>query len=444
MSVNHWMTFGTFAEQRYFIYPNKDVYYGVIINANMAAHAPDGLAAFLLEKTAQYRYLIDPVTHAFQHDPSAVTDSSGEVRSSIKKMATAYGEPFVRIVGKEPLRPRVLLADKDATYEFVARCLDFQREQVARPMVEADAAKYLDLGEDVRPYALVAPYFYMTETTLAQWIPACRRCVEIALELKGANRLFACIVVGQGVASNSKARKVILDSFASLGVDGFLLWVDDLDEYEAGTDELNGLLHLARGLGGGGEREVINLHGGYFSILAAGVLGNRALTGVAHGPEFGEHRAVVPVGGGIPIARYYIPRLHHRTRYRDALAILRAKKWLTTTAKEFHRNVCDCHACKEVLGGDLANFSKFGESIIRTVRRKRGMVRMAFPTSEAKVMCLKHYLHVKQSEYEFADSASPDRIVGELQDGRAQFEGAAGLEGVAHLERWEQVLMGTA
>lgn len=443
MSVNHWMTFGTFAEQRYFIYPNKDAYYGVIINANMAAHAPDGLAAFLLEKTAEYRYIIDPVTHAFQHDPSAVTDSNGVVRSSIRKMAEAYGEPFVRIVGEEPLRPRVL-ADKSATRDFVKRCLDFQREQLARPMAEADALKYLDPGTDLRPFALVAPYFYMTETTLGQWIPVSRLCVEMALDLKGECRLFACIVVGQGVVTNSKARNEIVARFGSLGVDGFLLWVDDLDEYEAGTDELSGLLDLARRLGGNGKRQVINLHGGYFSILGAGVLGNGALTGVAHGPEFGEHRAVVPVGGGIPIARYYIPKLHHRTRYRDALAILRAKKWLSSSAKDFHTNVCGCDACKQALQGDVDNFSRFGESIIRTVKRKRGMVRMAFPTSDAKLFCLMHYLQVKQAEYAFAGSASKRQVLDELRAGRALFEDAAGLEGVAHLERWEQVLSGSS
>ena len=78
MSVDHWMTFGTFAEQRYFIYPSPDTYTGVIINANMVAHAPSGLAAFLLEKTRKdFPYIIDPLTHAFQHDVSILLDDKG-------------------------------------------------------------------------------------------------------------------------------------------------------------------------------------------------------------------------------------------------------------------------------------------------------------------------------------------------------------------------------
>ncbi len=59
-----------FAEQNFFAYPTPDTYQGVIINANMAAYAPAGIAAFLLEKTAaKTRYVVDPLTHAFQHDP---------------------------------------------------------------------------------------------------------------------------------------------------------------------------------------------------------------------------------------------------------------------------------------------------------------------------------------------------------------------------------------
>ncbi len=51
MNIDHWMIFSTFAEQVYFIYPTIETYKGVIINGNMATYAPDGLAAFLLEKT---------------------------------------------------------------------------------------------------------------------------------------------------------------------------------------------------------------------------------------------------------------------------------------------------------------------------------------------------------------------------------------------------------
>lgn len=445
MNIEHWMTFGTFAEQRYFIYPTRNTYYGVIVNANMAAHAPDGLAAFLLEKTAHFRYLIDPLTHAFQHHPSAVStlDEHGDrvVRSSIQKLALAYGEPFRKMVGVEPLLPDALLKSPRLVQDFVGRCLEFQSSQIAKPMSQSDALKYFDGPVNLRPYALVAPYFFMTETTLSRhWIPVNKACIEAAISLKGRHRLYAAIVVSQGVVTSHKARTIVARELGNLPVDGFLIWVDDLNEYEAGLDELTGVLALARELRNGNKRDVINLHGGYFSILAGGVLGSGCLTGVAHGPEFGEHRAVVPVGGGIPIARYYVPKLHLRCRYGDAVAILTAKKWLSGSAKDFHKRVCSCDACKQVLDGAVANFTRFGESNVKMVKRRRGMVRMEFPTAEAKINCLKHYLEIKNLEYKFSSTASQDDILENLKQGLDEFQSAAGIEGVAHLERWKQVL----
>ena len=61
MNVNNWMMFGTFAEQRHFAYPTRDPCEGAIIDGNMVAHAPDGLATFLLEKTSGLKYIIDPL-----------------------------------------------------------------------------------------------------------------------------------------------------------------------------------------------------------------------------------------------------------------------------------------------------------------------------------------------------------------------------------------------
>ena len=100
MSIDHWMMFSTFAEQRYFAYPDAVDYQGVVINANMAVHAPAGLAAFLLGKTGEEtRYVIDPLTHAFQHDPGVISNPEGQTRASILEVARRYGGPVAEHVG---------------------------------------------------------------------------------------------------------------------------------------------------------------------------------------------------------------------------------------------------------------------------------------------------------------------------------------------------------
>lgn len=439
MSVEHWMTFSTFAEQRYFVYPDTSTYTGAIINGNMAAHAPTGLAAFLLERTAGLSYVIDPLTHAFQHDPVHIQNDEGEPKSSIGKLAGAYGEPIAGLVGRKPLLPGDL-SDAGKRKAFVEHCLEFQLCKLADAMAASPAIKYLDKSVDeLRPSVLIAPYFFMSETTIDAWLPLALDCVKLSLETRPSQKVYAAVVVSDGVILNPALRQRLIDAFGSSGAAGFFVWVDNLDEHGAGMPELEGLVTLARGLRHTKSKQVVNLHGGYFSVLASGVLGDGALTGVAHGPEFGESRSVVPVGGGIPIARYYLPGLHERIKYRDALQYLIAKNWLTS-ASEFHENVCMCQECKQTLAGDANNFVKFGAAEVKQVRRRWGMVNIDFPTPETKERCLRHYLNRKKLEYLFSGEALKEAIIEDLRKGRADFVDAIGLEGVAHLDRWAQVL----
>lgn len=443
MSVEHWMTFGTFAQQDYFEYPKVGTYSGVVINANMAAAYPAGLAAFLLEKTRGMKYLIDPLTHAFQHSPEVLTDSDGEPKKAMRVLADAYGEPVSTSIGEDALLPDAFRTEK-VLEPFVRRCVDFQLQWLPKFMLQADAAKYLDDDEKSQPpYAVVAPYFFLTETTLDDWLPVVVRAAKIASKFGAAEgfSVFAGVVVGQGIILDASASRKIADALAEVPLAGYMLWIDDLDEEVANEAELAGFLRLSRLLRGTGKekREVLNLHGGYFSVLAGGNGGSGSLSGVAHGPEFGEHRGVVPVGGGIPIARYYLPALHVRSRFRDAVRILRRKGWLASAAA-FHENVCACTACKEVLEGDADHFQRFGESTVKSVRRKHGIVRIDFPTTEAKKRCLLHYLQRKNKEFVAANDAPKKVLLDALEHEAAEYSPVVGLEGVAHLRRWKKVL----
>lgn len=433
------MMFGTFAEQRHFEYPVPGTYRGVIINANMVAHAPAGLAAFLLEKTAGMRYIVDPLTHAFQHDPEVICDEEGEPKPAIRSLAEFYGGPIAKYVGKHPVLPKHFEND-EVLREFTKNCVKFQRDHLKGYMQENDAAKYLDDRECSPPYAVVAPYFYLTETTYQQWLPVVKRAAGFAREFVGSDtKVFTSVVVGQGILVSDEARKEIAQEFASSPLDGFILWADNLDEQSASTLELWGLLDLAERLRGSGNREVINLHGGYFSILAAGALGGgKYFTGVTHGPEFGEFRGVVPVGGGIPIARYYVPRMHARMRYRDAQRIFNALGWLKD-ATTFHDNVCKCEKCRSVIDGDIENFTLFGAGNVKSVRRKHGIVRIEFPTGETKLRCLCHYLQRKKLEYEAAADVDSKKLLTELESGAEQYGDVAGLEAVSHLRVWHRI-----
>jgi hypothetical protein len=451
MAIQHWMTFGTFAEQRYFIYPSASTYYGIIINGNMAAHAPDGLAAFLLEKTREkIPYIIDPLTHAFQHDPTKLLtskkDGTMEIKSSILGLAEHYGGIVKTILGSRPILPKDFnnANNDEPLINFVTSCLNFQKNQLAVRMAGSEVnLKYLEHEiTDLVPYALVSPYFFMTESTIDLWLPIMIRGLKIAKEISAfdTDKIFASLVLSQGVIVRNDLIQKIIDSFNSIDVDGFLIWIDNLDEHYAGGEELKGLIKLARGLNRG-SREVINLHGSYFSILASGdKFGDPSFSGVAHGPEFGESRPVMPVGGGIPIAKYYLKNLHNRIRYTDALNFLLAKNWLKSS-KIYYENVCNCDECTmNVIKDNIDNFKLFGVSDSKPVKRGRGYVTLDYPTKETKEHCLRHYLQIKNWEFEFASTASKNELLQNLEKGKRDFEEIAGLEYVSYLDIWKTVL----
>lgn len=436
MPIDHWMLFGTFAEQRHFTYPTADTYKGVIINGNMAAYAPDGLAAFLLERTG-LTYFIDPMTHAFQHDPAFITDEEGRPKSSIAELAQHYdpGKQHVaRFLGEKPLLPSHLENDT-LVKDFVERCVAFQQTILSNAMETADAMKYVLFDEPkVTPHAIIAPYFYLTESNYERWLDIQIKCCQLARTAIPSERLYAGVVLSRGVLSDQRKADQVAEAMLGTNVDGYLLWIDNFDEHKSGENELQSFLRFARKLRSDDQREVINLHGGYFSILAAGNLGNHALTGVTHAPEFGEYRPVVPVGGGIPIARYYIPQLHARVRYRDALRLFGAMDWLKD-APTFHKDVCDCEECVATLNGDSANFVLFGEGSIREVRRGTNLVRIDFPTTATRKRCLRHYLQRKRREFIRSDTASADELRNDLHANKEALEPFLG-DGVAHLDIW--------
>jgi hypothetical protein len=438
MAIDHWMTFATFNEQRYFAYPREKSYKGVIFNANIIAHAPEGIAGFLMSKTEGLQYLIDPLTHAFQHEPSAIRNKSKELKSSIAKLAEYYGAPVQNIAGVRPMAPNDFIAP-GVIDAFVGRCLAFQQETLASTMAASEWNQYvLQEKKELGPYALVSPYVYLTEANFRRWLPIALRLSASAFVGRGKSKLFLPIVLSRGALLNPEVRGSVIFQLGQEQLDGYLLWIDDLDETEAAGETLSAFIDLARRIRKRADQEIINLHGGYFSVLAAGTLGKGALTGVSHGPEFGEHRGVVPVGGGIPRPKFYLPQLHARIPYREAQSYLSDLGWLADTST-FFNNVCDCSECKSVLAEGIENFTSYGDATVKLVKRDRGFTRMEFPTSVAKQRCLRHYLERKAIEFEFASTADSAAIVEDLRRGYVAFRDIA-PETADHLSIWAKAL----
>lgn len=448
MGIEHWMTFSTFAEQKFFNYPNPTTYDGVIINANMVCHAPSGIAAFLTEKTQISKFIIDPMTHAFQHPPKFIKKSDGNVKSSISKLAQAYGDPFLEHAGKRSIHFNDF---QDKTRKHMTReCINFQRNKLNQFRQNHDIDKYLSSDKEsnqIKPYAIVSPYFYLDDLYYKEWSNLMVKCLDDTLSLKTPDeKVFVSIVMSKNILNDSDKIKEIVSQFNRTEISGFLVWIDNFNEEKEGIQSLKNYLYLFEQLRNQKEqkKEVINLHGGYLSILAAGKLGKHLLSGVAHGPEFGEYRAVIPVGGGIPVSKYYVPKLHSRVKYRDASRIFLNLNWLKD-CDTFYQEICSCAICKKIIHTNPEeDFIVFGESnpflAKRKTKNKTISVSREMPTKEAKELCLTHYLENKKIEYENATNKDKDLLLNELKSNKEIFEKQEGVEFVSYLERWYQVL----
>ncbi len=142
--------------------------------------------------------------------------------------------------------------------------------------------------------------------------------------------------------------------------------------------------------------------------------------------------SIIPPGGGIPVAKYYLPSLHYRMQTRDALRAVRKLVESDGTADGFHKNVCDCEQCKKVITGDAETdfMEQYGKTKIIKGR--------AYPTAETKKNSVRHYMWRKQRE--FKEKYDADSIVRELQGTHKRLQRAVGVENTIHCKNWADVL----
>jgi len=445
--------YGITADQKYLAGEFLDAYDATVINGNMVAHIPSALGQFLTDKTAQLSgpkpFIIDPLTHAFQHDPSMVKtkrERGGtevmETKSSILKMSEAFGEPVRSRVGEQALLPSDF-DDPGISRDFCERVVDFQVCTIEKEARQQKSWKYLEYLEvkEMRPAVVIAPYFWMATGTIDEWQPRNIRFVECARDFAGGVPLCAQIVVGRDVLADDTKRDRLAEAYGNSPCDGILLWVDQFSEQEVSTKHLLGFGRLVRRLTRDFGKPVINLYGGYFSILLCRLQELAALQGVCHGLEYGEDRSVVPVGSGLPMAKFYLPAHHRRLRYGQAVRAVRDVYSGFESVAAYHNTICACAECKSVVKSDPAkDFGAYGVSRPITFRRRGGVVTLDYPTEETKDHCLRHYLHVKRREFDHAASLTNREVAEDLMKHHGLAERLLGESESYYLKAWAQAV----
>lgn len=451
----HWVRYGIAGDQKYLLPPFSETFDLLVVNANMVAHMPSALSQFLSQRLKK-PFVVDPQTHAFQHDIDHLLSnsrkSSGTLKRSWKSLIEQYGEPLIKVIGSNhprSLRPEDL-DDSKLVHDFCRRVLLFQRNYITSEIEEGPDAEYLrflvqETGENVGqtpPVMLIAPYFFVSGPFQDEWLAINRRLIassrKIIEEEKLKEPLAAQLVISKEVLSDRNLRKGVVEAFLENNPKVILLWVDDFSEQSASRVQLEKFVDLVSALGEGGST-VVNLYGGFFSVVQArlGKLKGK-LAAVCHGLEYGESKPVIPVTGGIPVSRFYSNSLHHRLASRFAYTEVRALGGLKSVA-DFHTNVCDCSECKKVIRDDpKINFLEYIDSQSKSVLRSGRRTTMEFPTASASDHCTRHYMWCKEREYR--NDLTIDGLKRELLRAFNVLSPQIGPEFSAHAKIWSEIL----
>lgn len=433
------LLFGTFAESRYYLGEFKDKFDLVGFNANMVAHAPDGVSAFIANLKRK-KFFIDPQTHAFQQPLKTVMrkDEEGNwgLKQSIRKLANEYGSFVAKSAGVTRIKPCL---SEDELKELTSDCLTFQWKKLQSSLNQSDVKEFLD-EDNVRlhPEFLVAPYFHLEPDDFDGELKDNFRFIDqaknVLTDIVGENTvpLFAELVIGKELLIDQSKCDQITTSYMDSSADGFLLWVDDLSEVNVSKDLLSKYKNLLTKLKST-DKPIIALHGSYLSIALSSP-GFSSLAGVGHGIEYGESRAVVPVGGGVPLAKFYFSKFYKRVNYDPhALDVLLEQNWIADR-NTFLSEVCSCDTCDKTIEKDVvSSFQKYGETRVSPKNNK------AYPTREAMHLSRSHYMHRKIAEHEFCKRSSAKDIVDELSNG-ARVSDDVRSQSFDHLKKWIDVL----
>ena len=460
----HILRYGTVAEK---IHLEKAItaYDYLSINGNTAAYVSNAIAKFVVAKFFSRKdkgFFIDPITYAFQNEirllkTASKSTGTESIKKSVNKLIDYYGFPAEKVRAGSTLTVEDF-QDSNIKEQFCERVIAFQYNLIYDHITENDLQKYLDYVApqqskniaQLRPKFLIAPYFYLDvkDSRWEDWLSLNIDFVKIAKRLATTNcnntPVFAQIVISKDLLINPSAISMIVSLYNNLDCDGFTIWVDDLCEHSAKQIELASYLHLLSGLH---NKPIYNMYGGFFSIL----LTNKEiglLDGVSHGLEYGESRKVYPVGGGIPVSKYYFFPLHQRLDFTKAFYLLEHEKIIDTTlinwgsSEKYYNEICKCAQCKKILKKDMLNFLEFESREYYEIHRNEQVLRRKKASADTKTNCLYHYLLCKKMEFYFAENSSLSTLIQQMESSFNRFKNCDAMRKgeLDYLDKWCQLL----
>jgi hypothetical protein len=452
--MTHIYHYNTHAEKRYFLGPeHRDLYDVIALSGNIVSHSPAGTAAFLA--TAGKPFYIDPQTHAFQHatrhlkrdvsNKEAGEAPRYEFKPSIRRLADdRLGPPFTEVIAQDrPLQPNAFVDQngqpKAEVIETVCHAVvAFQMKLMVGEM-DDETLEYFDSENELQPEFIIAPYFFLGPPDPKTWLAINLASYKATRDLYPTTDAFLALLLPKH-ALDGPQQQHLLQRLEDCRPRGILLWIDDHKEEDLTASEALRYLKFLRSVKGCTDRLLVS-HGGYLSMLACHPDIGACADGVGHAVNYGEYRSIVPIGGGIPMAHFYLRLLHSRLRHGDAASIIQPMGWLASD-RTYTAQVCGCRQCHDLIGSEGSAdhaFASYGESNPVTFSRRDGsIVRLNYPTTSARQAAARHYLYNKAREVEEIGSRGLQELLDDLKEAAVTLQGVAGVdvEMTTHLNSW--------
>ncbi len=406
----------------------KDNFSAVIFNATIVAYSKSAVADLVAVHKNQY--IIDPQTHIYQQNISAVQAENSHGIVSVKKSVDKYLSELPSVLKTRYYNKKIgLLPDDiiDIIDELVEKTYSFDTSYVDKYIKNKEYDKYLNFANiGPSPAVAIAPYFMIkssySEIEIDNWMKLNSLCAEKFISLnRGKYKVGIQIVIDKRILESSSILDKIKDCYKGNVIDYAFIWVDNFNLFDATEkqqEQFKALLMTLTNLG----IKPIMAYGGYDSIILCNKDLSYRMYGVAQSVGYGEMRHVTPVGGGLPVNKYYFPPLHSRLSLSEVTSILSIKGYFAKSSvnasEDFYQNICACKMCREIIGNNIDNFMRYNESsdftMLNGIKRNR-------PTTEASLIAAIHFMHAKVDEWNSVENMSFDTLKKNLLKGYAEY-----------------------
>ena len=395
----------------------------VIFNATIVAYSGSSIADLI--SVHKNQYIIDPQTHIFEHSINAILNKEKtDIKKSVRKYLDELPESLCEILKEN--KTLSIFDVQNMIDELVNSVYSFQKKYVNGFLKKKEYDKYLKyVGiNDLSPRFFIAPYFMLkkdyTDSEIHSWMEINKECYKkTKSRVEPSETVATQIVIEKELLVNPKFFEEIELMFNDLAGVYTFLWIDDFDSFEANAKFNDGYLKLLQLFS---ELNVypIMAYGGYDSILLCNKNIAHRLYGVAQSVGYGESRQITPVGGGLPVNKYYFLPLHRRLKFSEAADILRSNYYFDQSvsnaqhAMDYYAHICHCKQCREVIKKDIDNFDDYNDSVPFSYQGKNSVISRNRPTTYASFISAIHFLYCKVEEWQNVQNMSKDELKKQL------------------------------